>query len=68
MAHYAEAFAVIPGRCFRFVHSGVGHASHCREPVVRWGEFVDRKGRRHAVETCLEHGDEISSRKPVDLD
>jgi hypothetical protein len=29
MAHYAEAFYVEPGHCFRFVHSGVGHAKHC---------------------------------------
>jgi hypothetical protein len=28
VAHYAEAFAVIPGQCFRFVHNGVGHAQH----------------------------------------
>jgi hypothetical protein len=41
MSHYAEAFYVEPGQCFRFVHSGVGHAAHCREPVVQRGEFID---------------------------
>ena len=40
MAHYAEAFAVTPGQCFRFAHSGVGHAAHCREPVVCRGWFI----------------------------
>ena len=27
MAHYAKAFYVHTGQCFRFVHNGVGHAS-----------------------------------------
>jgi hypothetical protein len=46
MTHYASAFYVQPGQCFRFVHSGVGHAAHCREPVVVHGTFIDGKGRR----------------------
>jgi hypothetical protein len=59
MAHYPEAFAVLPGQCFRFVHSGVGHASHCRDPVVCRGRFKDRAGKWHWVEACLEHGGEL---------
>ena len=58
MAHYAEAFAVIPGQCFRFVHNGVGHAVHCREPVVRRGQLMDGKDKRRTVDACAEHATE----------
>jgi hypothetical protein len=62
MAHYAEAFSVIPGQCFRFVHNGVGHASHCEEPIVRGGRFTDGNGKRWTVEACAEHADELALR------
>ena len=58
MAHYAEAFYVAPGQCFRFVHNGVGHAKHCPEPVVSRGQFTDRTGKRWQVEACREHAEE----------
>jgi hypothetical protein len=57
MAHYAEAFYVEVGQCFRFVHSGVGHAAHCREPVVQRGEFIDGTGKRWQVDACAEHAE-----------
>jgi len=60
MAHYAEAFSVIPGVCFRFTRSSVGHAAHCREPVIRRGEFVDGAGKKWQVDACAEHADELS--------
>jgi hypothetical protein len=55
VAHYAEAFSVMPGQCFRFVHNRVGHAAHRREPAVRHGQFVDGKGKRWTVDACTEH-------------
>ena len=55
MPHYAEAFSVQPGQCFRFVHNGVGHAKHCPAPATRHGTFVDGKGKRWEVDTCDEH-------------
>jgi hypothetical protein len=55
MPHYAEAFYAQPGQCFRFVHSGVGHAQHCPEPVTHHGVFVDAKGKRWRVEACATH-------------
>ena len=58
MAHYAEAFFVAPGQCFRFVHNGVGHAQHCPEPLVSRGTFTDRMGKRWQVEACREHAEE----------
>jgi hypothetical protein len=58
MAHYAEAFYVAPGQCFRFVHNGVGHAKHCPEPVVSRGTFADGTGKRWKVQACREHADE----------
>ena len=61
MPHYAEAFSVQPGRCFRFVHSGVGHAAHCREPVVVTGTFIDNKGRPWTVDACEGHRQELDS-------
>jgi hypothetical protein len=48
MPHYAEAFCVIPGQCFRFVHSGFGHAIHCHQRVASRGRFKDRAGMRRA--------------------
>ncbi len=60
MTHYAEAFYVAPGQCFRFVHNGVGRAAHCREPVARRGLFVDGKGKRWTVDACAEHADGLT--------
>ena len=57
--HYAEAFSIQPGRCFRFVGKGVGHAAHCREPVVARGTFVDGNGRRWEVDACEGHREEL---------
>ena len=45
---------------FRFVHSGVGHASHCREPIVRHGRFKDGKVKRWTVDACAEHANELA--------
>ena len=59
MAHYAEAFYVEPGTCFRFRHNGVGHAAHCREPIVARGQFIDGAGKRWRVDACEEHAEEL---------
>jgi hypothetical protein len=55
VAHYAEAFSVELGQCFRFVHAGTGHARHCPRPVVCRGRFVDRAGNYWTVDACSEH-------------
>lgn len=55
MAHYAQAFSVQPGHCFRFVHNGVGHAKHCPARVTRHGTFIDGRGKRWEVDACDEH-------------
>ncbi|MGA8726815.1 MAG: hypothetical protein WB565_17410 [Acidimicrobiales bacterium] len=60
MTHYAEAFYVEPGTCFRFRHNGVGHAAHCRKPVVARGQFIDGSGKRWRVDACEEHAEELS--------
>ena len=60
MTHYAEAFAVIPGQCFRFVNNGVGHASHCREPVVRRGQLIDGKGGRWQIDAGAEQAEGLN--------
>jgi hypothetical protein len=60
VAHYAEAFYVAPGQCFRFVHNGVGHAKHCPEPVLSHGVFTDKTGKRWQVEACQEHAKEAN--------
>jgi hypothetical protein len=59
--HYAEAFCVQPGQCFRFVHNGVGHAKHCRKLVVAHGTFIDGKGRRVGIDACREHAEELET-------
>ncbi|MGA8725829.1 MAG: hypothetical protein WB565_12355 [Acidimicrobiales bacterium] len=60
MTHYAEAFYVEPGQCFRFVHNGVGHAAHCREPVVVRGRFTDGTGKHWQVDACEDHREELT--------
>jgi hypothetical protein len=60
MTHYAEAFSVQPGQCFRFVHNGVGHAKRCPAPVTRHGTFVDGKGKRWEVDACEEQSEELT--------
>jgi hypothetical protein len=60
VAHYAEAYFVEPGQCFRFVHNGVGHANHCPEPVVARGQFIDGAGKRWRVDACSSHARELS--------
>ena len=50
MAHYDDAFSVTEGRCFRFVHSGVGNAQHCPDPIVARGTFTDSAGRKWTVD------------------
>jgi hypothetical protein len=61
VGHYAEAFSIQPGRCFRFTGTAVGHAAHCREPIVARGTFVDKLGRLWPVDACERHRAELDS-------
>ncbi len=61
MAHYGDAFSVMEGRCFRFVHSGVGYAQHCPDPIVARGTFIDLTGRKWTVDACEGHRGELDS-------
>lgn len=67
--HYADAFAVIPGQCLRFVHSmapgAAGAPHHCREPVIAFGGFVDATGKRHRCYACLDHAGDLIDPHPV---
>src|SRR5829696_4534722 len=41
--YYAEAFALLPGRCFRMVaHHGEAGPTHCPEPVAWRGSWRPR--------------------------
>jgi hypothetical protein len=56
--HYAEAFTVIPGQCFRMIQGKAGQQgapTHCPDPVEYRGKFIDAKGKHHEVEACEEH-------------
>jgi hypothetical protein len=64
MSHYAEAFFVQPGQCFRFTHSGVGHAAHCRGAIVQRGQFVDNKGKKWVVDACDVHSQDLGWPQP----
>ncbi len=59
--HYAEAFSTLPGRCFRLVHTGTGHAQHCPEAVTRSGEFTDNVGGCWTVDACAGHAGELQT-------
>jgi hypothetical protein len=65
MDHYAQAFFVEPDHCFRFVHSGVGHAAHCPEAVVWNDQFTDGGNKRWQVDACAEHAEELSKLQPT---
>jgi hypothetical protein len=57
LTHYAEAFALLPGRCFRMVHAedGTGHAQHCPY-ITEWrGRFQDGAGKWWTVKACDGH-------------
>jgi hypothetical protein len=60
-AHYAESFAVMPGRCFRLVNRPDAHGQpdHCPAPVVRHGVFKDKAGKRHQVDACAGHARDL---------
>jgi hypothetical protein len=56
--HYAEAFTVIPGQCFRMIQGKAGQQgapTHCPDPVEYRGNFIDAKGKHHEVEACNGH-------------
>jgi hypothetical protein len=55
--YYAEAFFLVPGRCFRLISHGSqgGGPTHCPEPPVWRGTFQAPNGRRYRVEACEGH-------------
>ena len=54
--HCAQAFAAMPGRCFRFVSGGEGGGpTHCPEPPVWPGTFRAPNGGQYTVEACGGH-------------
>ena len=68
-AHYAEAFTLIPGRCFRMVTDPEsrrrGQPIHCEESVVWRGRFLTRGEDVYRVDACGEHGDELMHRTRI---
>jgi hypothetical protein len=66
VAHYADAFTILPGRCFRMVTDPeprrLGHPDHCDEPVVWRGRFRTRGERVYRVDACEGHGGELTHR------
>ena len=66
MEHYAEAFTVTYGRCFRMVQvEGVGHPEHCAEPVVWRGRFRTPGESIYRVDACEGHGAELHQRARI---
>jgi hypothetical protein len=63
-AHYAQAFTVVPGRCFRLVEQPTAHGQpdHCPAQVVWHGTFTDRAGKRHQVDACDGHEGDVKDR------
>jgi hypothetical protein len=64
--YYAEAFAILPGRCFRLVErAGEAGPMHCPDPA-RWrGTFRARSGRRYAVQACDGHRGPLQDGRPL---
>jgi hypothetical protein len=60
--HYAEAFTLSPGRCFRMVQlPGVGHPAHCSQPIAWHGRFRAADKRLYRVDACEDHADELGA-------
>ena len=57
LAHYAEAFYLTTGQCFRLIlaEDGTGHAQHCPYNPKWRGRFQDNAGKWHTVEACEGH-------------
>jgi hypothetical protein len=66
MTHYAEAFSTqYPGECFRYVFDHSGRPTHCPNPPTVRGRFKDANGRRHRVESCDEHAEDVEQKRPI---
>lgn len=60
--HYAEAFFVQPGSCWRMISAsdGTGHPTHCPETPVWRGRWQDGAGKWWPkVESCDGHAEEL---------
>jgi hypothetical protein len=68
-AHYADAFTIIPGRCFRMVHDPDprhrGQPIFCREPVVWRGRLYTAGKNVYRVDSCETHSDELINCTPI---
>ena len=63
MDHYANAFTLTSGRCFRMIQAEdrTGHAEDCPY-VTQWrGRFKDAAGKWHTVEACGGHRADLDS-------
>lgn len=57
-AHYANAFTIDPGRCFRMIQlEGVGHPMHCPEPIAWHGRFRANDDKLYRVDACQGHAE-----------
>ncbi len=68
-AHYAEAFTLSPGRCFRMVTDPEprrrGQPAHCEQPVVSRGSFGTAGSAVYRVDACAIHRDDLTHRRAV---
>jgi hypothetical protein len=68
-SHYAEAFYVEAGQCFRMIISpnpgSQGSPTHCPNPVEFTGLFQDGTGKQHVVWSCIDHAGDLSDWKRV---
>ena len=55
-AHYANAFTIETGRCFRMVQlPGAGHPMHCPEPATTHGPWRSGADQLNRVDACDGH-------------
>ncbi len=60
--HYANAFTVTPGQCFRMVIANeAGHPTHCPEPVTVRGRWRSAANKVYRVDACDGHADELDA-------
>ena len=67
--HYAEAFYLTSGCCFRLIQAedGTGHAQHCPYFIEWRGRFKDNAGRWHTVEACRGHRADLDAVLRINL-
>jgi len=67
--HYADAFYVEAGQCFRMIMStnsgSQGSPTHCPEPIEWHNRVQDRAGKWPKLESCAGHAGDLTDTRRI---